>query len=122
MATGPFRGAEIRFAPDQPALLPGAGRPLEAVLRELNRDPRLELLVKTFADAREPSPDALSAARAHVVVDWLVRRGVAQGRLMPLGCGSARPLTSGENESARELNRRAELVRHTATAGCEPPW
>jgi outer membrane protein OmpA-like peptidoglycan-associated protein len=121
-ATIPFRGGEIRFAPDQPSLLPAAGRPLEAIRRELERDAGLKLLVKAFADAREKSPDALSAARARVVVDWLVQHGVARGRLEALGCGSARPLTFGENESERERNRRAELVRQTHTAGCEPPW
>ena len=121
-ATAPFRGAAIRFAADRPALLPAAVRPLQAVVRELNRDGGLKLLVKAFADAREPDPDALSAARAHAVVDWLVRRGVARGRLEARGCGSARLLTFDENESERERNRRAELVRHTASVGCMPPW
>jgi outer membrane protein OmpA-like peptidoglycan-associated protein len=121
-ATGAFRGAEIRFAASQAALLPAAREPLEAVLAELNRDAGLTLLVKAFADAREPAPDALSTRRANVVVDWLASRGVERGRLQVSGCGTRRPLTFGENESQRERNRRAELVRLTAAAGCEPPW
>ena len=121
-ATGAFRGGEIRFAAGQPALLPAAREPLDAVLAELNRDVGLTLLIKAFADAREPAPDALSTRRANVVVDWLVRRGVERGRLKALGCGTRRPLTFGEDESQRERNRRAELVRASAVAGCEPPW
>ena len=121
-ATGAFRGAEIRFATDRATLLPAAQEPLEAVLSELNRDGGLRLLVKAFADRREPAPEELSASRANVVLDWLVERGVDRGRLKVLGCGALRPLTFGENESERERNRRAELIRQTATAGCEPPW
>jgi outer membrane protein OmpA-like peptidoglycan-associated protein len=122
VATGAFRGGEIRFAASHAALLPAAREPLDAVLAELNRDVGLTLLIKAFADAREPAPDALSTRRANVVVDWLVRRGVERGRLKASGCGTRRPLTFGEDESQRERNRRAELVRLTATAGCEPPW
>jgi outer membrane protein OmpA-like peptidoglycan-associated protein len=122
VATGAFRGGEIRFAANQAAVLPAARAPLDAVLAELNRDAGLTLLVKAFADAREPAPEALSARRADAVVDWLQQRGVERGRLKPSGCGARRPLTFGEDEHQRERNRRAELVRLTATAGCEPPW
>ena len=121
-ATGAFRGGEIRFAANEAAVLSVALAPLEAVLAELNRDAGLTLLVKAFADAREPAPEALSARRADAVVDWLQKRGVERRRLTPSGCGSRRPLTFGEDERQRERNRRAELVRLTATAGCEPPW
>lgn len=95
---------------------------LEAILAELNRDRGLKLLVKAFADGRERDPDPLSTRRANVIVEWLVARGIDADRLSALGCGSVRPLTFGETESERARNRRAELVRQTATAGCEPPW
>jgi outer membrane protein OmpA-like peptidoglycan-associated protein len=80
------------------------------------------LLVKAFADARERGPTALSQRRAEAVVAWLVERGVLQARLNPLGCGASRAITSGETEADRARNRRAELVRLTGSAGCEPPW
>ena len=102
-------------------MLPAAQEPLEAVLSELNRDGGLRLLVKAFANRREPAPEELSASRANVVRDWLVERGVDRGRLKVLGCGALRPLTCGENESERERNRRAELIRQTATAGVNRP-
>jgi hypothetical protein len=95
---------------------------LEEVAGELERDAALELLIKAFADAREPAPDVLSTRRALAVTEWLARRGIDARRLTPLGCGAVRPLTFGRTEAERELNRRAELVRRTSTAGCEPPW
>lgn len=122
VATGPFRGGEIRFGLDQATLLPEAQKPLEAILAELNRDGGLKLLVKAFADGREQAPDPLSTRRADGIIEWLVARGINAERLRALGCGSVRPLTFGETESERALNRRAELVRQTPTAGCEPPW
>jgi outer membrane protein OmpA-like peptidoglycan-associated protein len=103
-------------------LLPEAQKPLDAVLGELRRDPGSELLVKAFSDGREREAEVLSARRAAVVVRWLVERGIDARRLTPLGCGSVRPLTFGENDEDRQRNRRAELVRRTSTAGCEPPW
>jgi outer membrane protein OmpA-like peptidoglycan-associated protein len=122
VATGPFRGGEIRFAADQATLLPEAEKPLEGVFGELWRDPGLELLVKAFSDGRERGAEVLSARRAAVVVRWLVDRGIDARRLRPLGCGSVRPLTFGESDEDRGRNRRAELVRRISSAGCEPPW
>jgi outer membrane protein OmpA-like peptidoglycan-associated protein len=121
-ATVPFRGGRIRFELDRASLLPDAQEPLGAILEELERDPSLELLVKAFSDAREREPDMLSTRRANAVAEWLVGRGIDARRLTPLGCGSGRRLTFGETEPERQQNRRAELVRRTSTAGCEPPW
>lgn len=121
-ATVPFRAASIRFEAGGAMFSPGVEKPLGEVLTELRRDADLHLLVKAFADGHERDPDALSARRANVLVEWLGERGVARDRLRPKGCGSRRPLTFGETEDARALNRRAELVRVTPMAGCEPPW
>lgn len=121
-ATGPFRGGEIRFGSDQETLLPEAQGPLEAVLEELRRDRGLALLVKAFSDGHEDETGSLSARRAAVAVKWLVDRGIDSRRLSALGCGAVRPLTFGESEKDRQRNRRAELVRRTSSAGCEPPW
>ena len=122
VATGPFRAGLIRFGSDQATFLPEAERPLDAVLSELRTDADLKLLVKAFADAHERQPDALSERRAQVVVERLVARGIDARRLIPLACGSVRPLMFGETEQERGRNRRAELVRLTPSAGCEPPW
>jgi outer membrane protein OmpA-like peptidoglycan-associated protein len=104
------------------AFSPDAEKPLGEVLTELRRNGALHLLVKAFADGHESDPDGLSGRRANVLVEWLAERGVARERLLPRGCGSRRPLTFGETEAGRALNRRAELVRATPMAGCEPPW
>jgi outer membrane protein OmpA-like peptidoglycan-associated protein len=121
-STLPFRGAKIRFEDGVAAFDSDADEPLHAVLREVERDERLRLLVKAFADRAEFDAGALSTRRAELVVDWLARRGVSRGRLVARGCGARRPLNFGNTAAERAMNRRAELVRLTATAGCEPPW
>jgi outer membrane protein OmpA-like peptidoglycan-associated protein len=121
-ATMPFRGGKIRFVENSPALSTESEEWLKAVLTELLRDRGLTLLVKTFADETEPDAAALTARRAELLVAWLVERGVARNRLIPRGCGALRPLTFGLTALDRDMNRRAELVRLTRTAGCEPPW
>ena len=112
----------IRFGAGDATFPPEAENPLGEVLRELRRDRTLRLLVKAFADGRERDPDALSVRRANVLVEWLAERGVARNRLLAKGCGTRRPLRFGGTEDDRALNRRAELVRETPMAGCEPPW
>lgn len=120
--TLPFRGAKIRFEANVAAFTFGADQPLQAVLRELLRDVGLRLLVKGFSDPTEADAVTLSSRRAQLIIDWLTARGVDRERLVSRGCGAARPLNFGNTASERAVNRRAELVRLTATAGCEPPW
>jgi outer membrane protein OmpA-like peptidoglycan-associated protein len=120
-ATTAFRGGKIRFEIARAALTPESEPALRTVLAELQRDSSLKLLVKAFADAREPNQAQLSSERARLVVDWLVTRGVATERLEPRGCGSSRALWVGHTEEQRAANRRAELVRMSKWAACEPP-
>jgi outer membrane protein OmpA-like peptidoglycan-associated protein len=75
-----------------------------------------------FADVAEPRALELTTRRAALVLDWLVERGVARSRLVPVACGSIRPLFPADNDDERAANRRAEIVRHTAATGCEPRW
>jgi outer membrane protein OmpA-like peptidoglycan-associated protein len=120
-ATTVFRGGKIRFAAGLAALTPESDPPLRTVLATLQRDPELKLLVKAFADAREPNGMQLSEQRARLVVEWLVARGIPRERLEPRGCGSSRALWVGHTEQQRAANRKAELVRIAKWVDCEPP-
>lgn len=121
-ATLPFRGARIRFEENRAEFAAASYEPLQAVLAELVRDRGLRLLVKAFADPAETDPVRVSTRRAEKLADWLAERGVNRDRLVPKGCGARRPLNFGNTAANRAMNRRAELVRLTPTAGCDPPW
>ena len=93
-----------------------------SVRAEMSSDSSLRVLVKGFTDFPEPDPEALSLARATTVIQWLAARGIARERLQSLGCGATRPLWSKDaEEHYRAGNRRVDIVRQTATAGCQPP-
>ena len=120
-ATLAFRGAKVRFDRSVPALTSGSVAPLSEVLSELRRDPDLRVLIKGFADGGERNPTQLGQQRAELVSDWLAARGVAGERMRTLGCGATRPLWDDDIGEHRAANRRVEIVRQTATAGCQPP-
>jgi outer membrane protein OmpA-like peptidoglycan-associated protein len=119
-ATVAFRGDRIRFERDSAMLTADSDDALQAVLAELRRDSGLRLLVKAFTDARELGGARLSWDRARVVVEWLTAHGISSDRLVTKGCASLRALWVGHTEEERAANRRAELVRLSKFATCEP--
>ena len=120
-STIPFRGGKIRFEHGTTGFAAGAHNALGVVLAELRRDQGLALVVKGHADGTEADADALSRRRAAAVADWLAQRGVERRRLEVLGCGASRPVWESDTEEHRAANRRAELVRKSRLAGCQPP-
>jgi outer membrane protein OmpA-like peptidoglycan-associated protein len=53
---------------------------------------------------------ALSEARAKSVVDYLVSKGIAPGRLTAIGFGETQPIDANETKKGRANNRRTEFV------------
>ncbi len=51
----------------------------------------------------------ISARRARAVATYLVKRGIAEGRLSPRGMGATEPVAKGDTPEARARNRRVEL-------------
>ncbi len=68
--------------------------------------------VEGHADERGPDDfnQKLSEDRARAVLEFLVKRGIAQGRLSSLGFGSNKPLVDKKSEYALLLNRRVEFT------------
>jgi outer membrane protein OmpA-like peptidoglycan-associated protein len=120
-ATLPFRGGEIRFDYSSTSITRTSTEALDSVITELRRDGNLLVLVKAHADSTEPQADELSTRRAELIVEWLVRRGIDRRRIAALGCGPSRPLWHSDTEPHRAANRRAEIVRQSRGAACQPP-
>ncbi|MEI7673217.1 MAG: OmpA family protein, partial [Deltaproteobacteria bacterium] len=53
--------------------------------------------------------DKLSARRASVVTDYLVRKGVDKGSVKTLARGDHKPLSPNDTQDGRAANRRAEI-------------
>jgi len=67
-----------------------------------------------------PSNWELSAARASVVVRYLIRRGVLPQRLQASGFADTQPLADNESPAGRAANRRVALVVHSESLQSAP--
>jgi len=52
----------------------------------------------------------LSQKRADAIKAYLVKKGIASGRLTAIGYGDARPIADNKTTAGRTLNRRVEIV------------
>lgn len=87
---------------------------LAEVTRVLEACPTARIAVEghtNFDGERRGYPNkALSERRSRVVIDALVARGLAAGRLTPIGFGPEKPLIPHGAATARELNRRVQFT------------
>ncbi|GAB3542415.1 OmpA family protein [Spirosoma fluminis] len=92
-------------------LLPESYAELDKLVKALLAQPSQRILIAghtdNVGDAR--LNQALSENRAKVVVSYLTRHGVPEGRLEARGYGGSRPLTSNATEGDRAKNRRVEI-------------
>lgn len=64
----------------------------------------------TSSEGSNSYNQTLSEKRAKSVVDYLVKRGIAGGRLGAIGVGEERPIANNNDENGRAMNRRVEVV------------
>ena len=97
----------VLFQVGTPQLLPESGPALNQLAAELKARPELKLRVSGHAD-RVGEPDknqVLSEQRAGAVKDFLVKAGIAAGRIGTVGYGDTRP----RYPSPDARNRRVEV-------------
>jgi hypothetical protein len=85
---------------------------LDQVVMLMNKYPsmNLEIGVHTDNQGTAYNLERLSQTRAQVIVNYLINRGIASGRLTPRGYGSTRPVASNAGWLDRRLNRRVEFT------------
>lgn len=78
----------------------------------INANPKMRVLVEGHCDERGTNEYnvALGERRAKTTLDYLVSLGVPRSRLEMKSWGEEKPLDSGHNEAAYDVNRRAEFV------------
>ncbi len=87
--------------------LPSLGR----VAAFMRQDPSLAIEIQGHTDS-EGDPQSnlvLSQARAEVVRNYLIMKGVEANRLVVSGFGSSRPRASNSTDEGRRMNRRIEF-------------
>jgi peptidoglycan-associated lipoprotein len=108
-------GDRVFFDYDSFAIRSDAAPILDAQAAWLARYPQVAVRIEGNADERGTREYnfALGARRANSVRDYLVRKGIAAGRIETVSYGKERPIDPGSDEAAHARNRNG----HTAITG-----
>jgi outer membrane protein OmpA-like peptidoglycan-associated protein len=104
---------KIQFETDSAKIVGQSTPLLEEIADVLQKNPDLadvEIQGHTDNSGSRDGNQRLSDARANAVRDWLVKAGVAGGRLKAKGYGQDRPLAPNVTEANRAKNRRVQFI------------
>jgi outer membrane protein OmpA-like peptidoglycan-associated protein/tetratricopeptide (TPR) repeat protein len=101
----------VFFDTKQTILKPESITELDNIVRLMNDNPRLKILISGHTDnVGTPSDNLkLSAGRAVAVVNYLSAKGIKNERLSFKGFGETKPIADNKTENSKALNRRTEL-------------
>jgi outer membrane protein OmpA-like peptidoglycan-associated protein len=107
-----FRFEDVHFDFDRYSLRAEATRLLDEAVKALTENPDLSIQIEghTCSIGTAEYNLALGERRAVSVRDYLVSRGVTEGRLRTVSYGEERPKHDNAREETRRLNRRAALT------------
>lgn len=85
---------------------------LDRVVKLLAENPAIEIELSAHTDSKGSDEYnlKLSDNRARSVMDYLIGKGIAAGRLRSQGYGETKPITSNDTDEGRQLNRRVEFT------------
>ena len=108
----PIRLNNVFFKTNEAVLLPESQRELDRLAKLLKYNPTMVIEVAGHTDAQADAAFniTLSQARAGAVTAYLVKAGIAAGRLQARGYGLTKPVASNSTEEGRALNRRVEFL------------
>lgn len=102
----------VQFEQSSYVLLPESLPQLDELVRALTKHPQWRIEVAGHTDnVGDPRLNlALSENRAKVVANYLMQRGIADGRVEPKGYGCTRPIADNAIAAERPKNRRVEIT------------
>ena len=107
-----LRLRDVFFEYDKWDIRPDGVQNLRANVELLKANPTLEVTIEGYCDERGTAGYNLQLGqkRADAVKEFLVRNGIAAGRLKTVSFGKGRTFARGPGEPAWGLNRRAHFV------------
>lgn len=101
----------VFFDTKKTVLKPESITELDNVVRLMNENPGMKILISGYTDnVGNPADNlALSKGRAVSVVNYILQKGVNNSRLSFKGFGETNPVADNKTEQGRALNRRTEL-------------
>ncbi len=107
-----YDAKNIYFPTGRYDLKPESFKALDDVIRILNQQPALTLVIEGHTDnvGTAQKNKVLSENRAHAVMNYLIERGrINKNRLTAAGYGMTMPVADNRSAEGRALNRRVEL-------------
>jgi len=103
---------DLRFETGKAELLPQSTNTLDEAVKVLKNNPGVKIIIEGHTDdvGTEESNLTLSQARADAVLNYMVSKGVDQGRLTAKGYGESKPIASNDTADGRAQNRRVQLT------------
>ena len=103
----------INFDVDKSTIKPESQPAIDHVAQMLKDNPDLNLTIAGHTDSSGTwaHNKTLSENRAQAVLEALVNRGIAAGRLASVGYGQDKPIADNATEEGKAKNRRVELIK-----------
>jgi outer membrane protein OmpA-like peptidoglycan-associated protein len=104
---------QVRFPAAKAIIDSAAQRTLDRVADQLRAHPDVSVRLEGHADPTVGKPgkqEALSAARAEAVREYLVKKGISPNRMSAVGYGGKRPLVTSGPKIERAKNDRVEFI------------
>jgi outer membrane protein OmpA-like peptidoglycan-associated protein len=101
----------IFFDFDKATIRPESANELDRLIKLLNDNPTVKIELGSHTDSKG-SDDynmRLSDSRSKSVVDYLISKGIAAGRLVAKGYGETKPMDTNDTDAGRQNNRRSEF-------------
>jgi len=101
----------IFFETNKAILLPTSFTELDKLIIYLHANPtiKIELSGYTDSDGKEAANKALSYSRAKAVANYLLLKGISEGRITYSGYGSGNPIADNTTDEGKAKNRRVEF-------------
>jgi len=101
----------VFFDTKKTELKPESITELDNVVRLMNENPNIKILISGYTDnVGKPADNlSLSKGRAVAVVNYLLNKGVRNERMSFKGNGETNPIADNNTDEGRALNRRTEL-------------
>ncbi|MBI9071633.1 MAG: OmpA family protein [Melioribacteraceae bacterium] len=103
----------IRFDVNKTTLKPESIGPINKIFELMTKKPEFKFSVEghTDADGDDAANQTLSEKRAKVVMNQLIKMGIAKDRLKSNGFGESKPLDNNSSPEGKANNRRVEFVK-----------
>ena len=103
--------SDVQFASNSHTIDKESYTKLNTVVEVMLLNPEIEMMIHAHTDDRgnENYNRELSKQRAVSVMNYLIRKGVAEERLMFLGHGNTQPIANNNSDEGRARNRRVQF-------------